>query len=107
MKTNVLPFLAAGCVLVLIAFGIVALLSASATPAGITSLTLICGGNATVNMTVQGTALLSVAALRRSNCSAQVSGSSVVIQCPAQDISRYLGEHSAIASVTSTRQRIG
>jgi hypothetical protein len=107
MKTRMLPFLAAGCVVLLVVIGIVVLLSAVKRPARATDLTFICGGNATVSMRVQGTALLSTASLGRSNCSVHAAGSKIVIQCPAQDISEHLRAQSAIAGGTSDSQMTG
>jgi hypothetical protein len=107
MKSRILPFLAAGCVVVLVVIAVVVLLFAAKSSAKETNLTFICGGNATVSMRVHGTALLPTAALWRSNCSVQAAGSSVVIQCPALDISAFLGKHSAIAGGTLRGRTIG
>jgi hypothetical protein len=64
-----------------------------------------CGGNTTVAMTIQGKALLSTADLLRSDCSAQIAGSSVAIQCPALARSRGLDEQKDDADQASAEPR--
>ena len=87
MKSRILPFLAAGCGLALIVMGVVVFLLSAKDSTQKTDVTFTCGDNATVSMVVHGSAVLPIAALLRSNCSVRAVGSSVMIQCPAQDIS--------------------